>query len=96
MFHFSGRGSQVPNQNQDDGPEDDGMDETIWPADIRFDAKRDGEVNNYSIYSTTCGDTTPATLIDLAYLGSNFLGTQDVFGRQSSHRDSLDGSISLC
>ncbi|KLO19326.1 hypothetical protein SCHPADRAFT_71009 [Schizopora paradoxa] len=44
VFYFSGHGSQVPNKNQDKDPEEDGMDEAIWPADVRYDAsKPEGE-----------------------------------------------------
>ncbi|GJE85472.1 caspase family protein [Phanerochaete sordida] len=32
VFHFSGHGSQKPDLN---GDEDDGMDEAIWPADVK-------------------------------------------------------------
>ncbi|EKM58125.1 uncharacterized protein PHACADRAFT_252184 [Phanerochaete carnosa HHB-10118-sp] len=31
VFHFSGHGSQIPDEN---GDEKDGMDEAIWPADV--------------------------------------------------------------
>ncbi|KAI5121697.1 hypothetical protein M0805_002090 [Coniferiporia weirii] len=45
VFHYSGHGSQVPNQ-EDDDDEDDGMDEVIWPVDII--CTEDGEVaDNY-------------------------------------------------
>ncbi|GJE85500.1 caspase family protein [Phanerochaete sordida] len=32
VFHFSGHGSQKPDQ---DGDEDDGLDEAVWPADVK-------------------------------------------------------------
>ncbi|TFY63084.1 hypothetical protein EVJ58_g3466 [Rhodofomes roseus] len=42
VFHFSGHGAQVPNE---DGTEKSGFDDVIWPADVQYDP--DGDFENY-------------------------------------------------
>ncbi|KAI5121698.1 hypothetical protein M0805_002091 [Coniferiporia weirii] len=48
VFHFSGHGSQVKNE---DGTEEDGWDEVIWPVDVVYDpnAKENEMASNYII-----------------------------------------------
>ncbi|PAV15399.1 peptidase C14 [Pyrrhoderma noxium] len=46
VFHFSGHGGQVPDTN---GDEDDGLDETIYPVDVVYDAGKEDAIDNYIV-----------------------------------------------
>ncbi|GJE85475.1 caspase family protein [Phanerochaete sordida] len=56
VFHFSGHGSQKPDQNKD---ESDGQDETIWPADVEIKDDAHDDADNVIL-----DDTIKAELVD--------------------------------
>ncbi|EJC99273.1 uncharacterized protein FOMMEDRAFT_142854 [Fomitiporia mediterranea MF3/22] len=46
VFHFSGHGAQIPDEN---GDEEDGMDEVIWPVDVIYDDKEGTGIDRYIV-----------------------------------------------
>ncbi|NLC55967.1 MAG: DUF4384 domain-containing protein [Armatimonadetes bacterium] len=71
VFHFSGHGSQAPNDNPNEDPEEDRLDETICPSDIRTDrAFRDVRDDELGAVLAKLSQTHLTVILDCCHSGT--------------------------